>query len=80
VLGRFGTVALVLPGRDVREVFVVALRLALLRLVFLAEVTAAGLLAVERVAAHQLAELEEVGHAAGLLELHGSARSRCPAP
>jgi hypothetical protein len=36
--------------------------------VLLAEVAAAGLLAVERVAAHQLAELEEVGHAAGLLE------------
>ena len=38
------------------------------RLVLHAEVAAARLLAVQRVAAHQLAELDEVGDAAGLLE------------
>ena len=32
------------------------------------EVTAAALGAVQRIEAHQLAELEEVGHAAGLLQ------------
>ena len=48
---------------------VVAPRLAVRRLVLHAEVAAARLLARERVAAHQLAQLEEVGHAAGALEL-----------
>jgi hypothetical protein len=37
--------------------------------VLLAEVAAAGLVAGQRVEAHQLAELEEVGDAAGLLEV-----------
>src|SRR5688572_20824497 len=57
-----------LPRRDVREVLVVALRLALLVLVLGAEVTAAALATVERVAAHQHPELEEVVDAAGLLQ------------
>ena len=43
---------------------VVAQRLAVLGLVLDAEVAAARFLALERVAAHQLAELEEVGDAA----------------
>ena len=47
---------------------VVAQRFAVRRLVLDAEVAAARLLAVQRVEAHQLAELEEVGDAAGLLE------------
>ena len=55
-------------ARDVREVLVVALRLALGRLVLLAEVAAAGLLAVERVAHLQLGHLHEVGDAERLLE------------
>ena len=38
------------------------------RLVLDAEVAAAGLVALEGVEAHELAELEEVGHAAGVLE------------
>ena len=66
--GRGPSGPLVLPHARVREVLVVAPRLALGRLVLLAEVPAARLLAVERVAAHQLAELEEVGDASGLLE------------
>src|SRR5262249_1763701 len=58
----------VLPRGDVAEVLVVAERLAVGRLPLLAEVPAARLAALERVEAHQLAELQEVGHAAGLLE------------
>src|SRR3954471_20897387 len=58
----------VLPRGDVREVLVVAERLAVFRLVLDAEVAAAALLAMQRVAAEQLTELEEVGDAAGFLE------------
>ena len=50
------------------EIGVVALALAVRVLVLLAEVAAAAFLAGKRVAAHQFAELEEVGHAAGLFE------------
>ena len=50
------------------EVLVVALGLALVVLVLGPEVAAAALLALERVAAHQHAELEEVVDPAGLLE------------
>ena len=60
--------AVPLPRGDVRKVLVVAQRLALLGLVLDAEVAAAALLAVAGVAHEQLAELEEVGDAAGLLE------------
>src|SRR5829696_8739168 len=48
-----------LPGRHVAEALVVAERLAVLRLALLAEVAAAGLLAGQRVAHDELAELEE---------------------
>ena len=47
---------------------VVAQRLAVLGLVFLAEVTAAGLFATQRVVAHQLGQLEEIGDPVGVLE------------
>src|SRR5437867_10455415 len=57
-----------LPGRYVAEALVVTLRLALRRLILFAEVTAARLLALQGVVTHQLGELEEVGHAAGVLE------------
>src|SRR5580698_3618942 len=60
--------AAISPGSDVGEVLVVALRFAVGRLVLFAEVAAAGLVALERVDAHQLAELEEVGDAAGFFE------------
>src|SRR5262249_23286909 len=63
--GRIG--AGVFPHGGVTEVLVVALRFALL-LVLDAEVAAAALFALEGVAAEELAELEEVGDAAGLLE------------
>jgi hypothetical protein len=61
--------ALVLPHGRVGEALVVALGLAVVHLVLLAEVAAAGLVAGEGVEAHELAELEEVGDAAGLLEV-----------
>ena len=48
---------------------VVALRLALRGLMLLAEVPAAGFLAVAGVGDHQLGELEEVGQTAGALQL-----------
>ena len=57
-----------LPGGDVAEALVVAEGLAVLGLALLAEVAAAGLLAGEGVADHELAELEEVGDPAGALE------------
>ena len=70
----------VLPRRDVREVRVVALRLAVRRLALLPEVRAARLRPVERVDAHQLRQLEEVRHPARLLErlvqLGAAARER----
>src|SRR5262249_30408076 len=65
---RLDAVALVLPRGDVAEVLVVALRLAVGGLVLEAEVAAAGLVALEGVQAHELAELEEVRDAAGELE------------
>src|SRR2546421_7342457 len=57
-----------LPRGHIGEPLVVAPRLALRRLILLAEVATAGLLALQRVAAHQLGELEEVGHPARLLQ------------
>src|SRR5680860_113299 len=57
-----------LPRRDVRELLVVAARLAIVGLVLDPVVTAAAFLAFEGVEAHELAELQEVGDAARLLE------------
>src|SRR6185369_3022298 len=57
------------PYRHTGEAVVVTPRLALRGLVLDAEVAAARLLAGEGVAAHQLAQLEEIGHAAGALQL-----------
>ena len=56
------------PRRHVREALVVALGLALGRLVLLAEVAAAGFATLERVEREQLGELEEVRHPARVLE------------
>jgi hypothetical protein len=57
-----------LPGRDVGELVVVAQRLAVLGLGLGTEVAAAGLAPVQGVDAHEFAEFEEVGDAAGLLQ------------
>src|SRR5258708_6901430 len=61
-------VALEFPGGHMRKVLIVALALAIGILVFLAKVAAAGFLAGECIAAHQFAELDEIGHAAGLFQ------------
>src|SRR5688572_30417142 len=50
------------------ETLVVAHGLAIGGLMLLAEMPAAGLVAIERVVTHELGELEEVGDASGLLE------------
>ena len=70
--------ALPLPGADEGEVLVVALGLALVGLVLDPEVAAAGLLAHEGVAAHELGQLEEVGDPQHLLERLVDARRRSP--
>src|SRR5436309_2534537 len=57
-----------LPDGDVRVASVVADRLAVVGLVLLAQMAAARLVALQRVAAHQLGELEEVGDPSGVLE------------
>src|SRR5262245_45207001 len=57
-----------LPGRHVAEVRVVAQRLALGRLAFLAEMTAARLLAVQRIECHEFREFQIVGYAAGVFQ------------
>ena len=59
--------ALEFPGGDVAVVLVVALGFAVF-LVFLAEVAAAGFLAVERVEGGQFGEVDEIGDAAGAFE------------
>src|ERR1019366_9787460 len=63
-----GVVACVLPRGDVREVLVVAEGFSVVGLMFDAEVTAAALLAVQRVPAQQLSELEEVSDSPRLLK------------
>ena len=65
---RLDAFALVFPGTHVHEVLVITLGLAFLGLHFLAEVTAAGFLAVKGVAGHQLADVEEVDQTERLLE------------
>ena len=56
------------PGGGIAVVLIVAESFAIGRLVFLAEVAASGFVALQGIQAHQLGELEEVGHAAGLFE------------
>src|SRR3954469_21736864 len=58
--------ALVFPRGDVRILLVVTFEFAIRVLVFLAEMSAAALLARERIATEEFAKLEEIGHATGL--------------
>ena len=58
----------ILPGGDVGEELVVTQRLAILGLILDPEMSAARLLPVERVQAHELPQLQEVRHPAGLLQ------------
>ncbi len=71
LLVQFGLLActLELPGRRIAEVLVVTLGFAVIVLVLDAEVTAAGLFAVQGILGQQFAELEEVGQTAGILQL-----------
>src|SRR5437016_14635267 len=62
------SIALKFPREHRREVVIVAQRFAFGRLVFFAEMCAARFVARERVNAHQLGELEEIGYASGALE------------
>src|SRR5437870_9098756 len=57
-----------LPRRDVREIRVVAQRLAVWRLTFFPEMSAAGFPAFERIECEQFTELEIVGDATRVLE------------
>src|SRR5688572_27378609 len=65
---RLGALTGILPGGDVGKTLVIALGLAVPGLMLLAKVSAARLLAMECVSAHQLAELQEVGDAIRLLQ------------
>ena len=58
----------ILPGGHIGEELVITQRLAILGLILLPEMPAARLLPVERVQAHQLPQLQEVRHPAGLLQ------------
>ena len=76
--GGLAALARPLPGADVGEPVVVAQGLALVGLALLAEVAAAGFLAVERIEAHERGELEEIGDAPRALELARDAASAVP--
>lgn len=56
------------PCANVGVLVIVAEGFAVIRLVLDAEVAAAGFVAVEGIIAHELGELEEVGHAVGFFE------------
>ena len=68
-LWRFLVASLVLPAAYVEVVFVVTLGLAFLRLVLLAEVAAARLVARQRVIGYQLAHGDEVAQVDRLVKL-----------
>lgn len=74
---RFAPYTLKLPGRHITKKVVIALGFAIRRLMFGAEMPAAGFLAAERVTAQKLGELQEIrdppGAFQGLIE-------RCPRP
>src|SRR6266567_5849724 len=56
------------PGKNGREVFVVAQSLAVGRLMFFPKMSAARFITGERVGTKKLSKLEEVGHATGPFE------------
>ena len=57
------TVALVFPGEDISEMFIVAQRFAIGRLMFFAEMATARFVAGECVSAHEFAKFEKIGDA-----------------
>src|SRR5262245_34196795 len=58
----------VLPGRNVGEVRVVTQRFTIRRLKLFAEMTSAGLISMQRIEAHQLAELQKIRDSAGIFQ------------
>ena len=58
----------IFPCGDVGVRVIVAQRFAVRSLKFLAEMAAAGFVALQRVQAHQLAELQKIRHTAGIFE------------
>src|SRR5438477_4837262 len=58
------TEALELPSRDVREIFVVALRFAVFGLILFAEMAAARFFARQGIEHEQFGELHKIGYAA----------------
>src|SRR5205085_2917214 len=60
--------SLPLPCGNIGEVFVIAQGLALRRLTLHSEMSATGFHALERIDAHEFAQLEEIRNAAGLFE------------
>src|SRR6266511_609871 len=65
---RLCVLAAKLPGGDVGKMVVIALRFAVGILKLLAEMATARLAALQRIQTEELAEFEEVRHAAGLFE------------
>ena len=65
-----GVVALILPATYIEEVLVVALGFAFLRLILLAEMSAAGFVTMESVISNQLTHEQEVAQVDSLVELH----------
>ncbi len=66
---RFAHFPFGLPCSDIGKLLIVALCLAVRRLVFLAEMPSAGFVAVQCVARDQLADFEEVRHATRLFKV-----------
>ena len=65
---RLIALALVLPGSYIHVVLVIPLGLSFRSLALLAEMTSAGLIPVESVLGHELADIEEVNESESLLE------------
>ena len=61
-------IALKFPGKDVGEIVVVAQSLAFGRLMFFAEMRAAGFVTSKGVETHELGEFQKVGHATRAFE------------
>src|SRR5688572_32556733 len=62
------SISLVFPGKDVGKILVVAPRFSVGRLMLFAEMATTGFVAGEGIDAHELAEFQEVRHAAGAFQ------------
>src|ERR1700761_1705818 len=61
-------VAAIIPGRNVRVMFVIALGFAIRSLILLAKMAAARFVAFQRIHTHQLSQFEKIGDTSGLFE------------